>query len=195
MATIYYHEIHAYRMEVEDIQARMSAIIKADATLNITQASLAVSNRCSLIVIGLCSLIEARLLEQAITIDSVMKLDDIKGQGITKLKLFLSRHKKVDFGSLPSWRQFLPVYKLRNAIVHSYGGMILESDHEKLRVELSKIGLQNILVGGYRIRVTTEALHEILNIADSLLEELDSYIETEQDVSANPLHASRSGDC
>ena len=126
-------------------------------------------------VVGLCSLVEVRLLELAETSTSQFKLSDVRGQGISRLKLYLSRLGTVDFGSLNKWDGFTSVYELRNSIVHSYGGLIIDEASPKLVEHLSKLGLTHVLIGGRRIRVDSIALEIILNIVDSLLAELGAY--------------------
>jgi len=69
----------------------------------------------------------------------------------------------------------MSVYELRNSIVHSYGGMIVEEASPKLVEHLSKLGLTRVLIGGRRIRLDPAALDMIINIVDSLLAELTAY--------------------
>jgi len=67
------------------------------------------------------------------------------------------------------------VYELRNSIIHSYGGMIVDEANPKLIEQLSKLGLTRVLIGGRRIRLDSAALEMIFNIVDSLLTELGAY--------------------
>src|ERR1700676_373227 len=100
MPTLFYHEVQSFRTELELIKSRYQQIAKPGAVENLTHASFGVSNRGNLMVIGLCSLVEVRLLELAETSKSEFKLSDVRGQGISRLKLYLSRLGIVDFGSL-----------------------------------------------------------------------------------------------
>src|SRR5205809_3105200 len=106
MPTLFHHEIQSYRAELKQWQANIQEIAKPGAVENLTRASFGVSNRANLIVVGLCSLVEVRLLELAETNKSRFILSDIRGQGIRRLKLYLSRLGVVDFGSLKNWDRF-----------------------------------------------------------------------------------------
>jgi hypothetical protein len=176
MATLFYDEVQSFRTELELIKNRCEEIKKPDAVENLTHAMFGVYNRANLTVVGLCSLVEVCLLERAETAASQIKLSDVRGQGISSLELFLSRLGIIDFGRLRNWDRFKSVYQLRNSIVHSYGGMIVDEQDQKLIDHLSKLGLVNVLVGR-RIRVGPSALETILNVIDGLLMELGAYDE------------------
>jgi hypothetical protein len=178
MPTLYHHELQSYRTELERRESEIQQISKPGSVPNLTHAAFGVSNRANLMVVGLCSLVEIRLFELAERVESPIKLGDVKGQGISRLKIFLSRLQIVDFGKLRKWDAFKSVYKLRNSIVHSYGGMLIDEPDTNLVEHLSKLNLLNILVGGRRIRVDSHALKIILDIVDSLLAELGAYDET-----------------
>jgi hypothetical protein len=173
--TLFYHEVESFRTELKLIKGRYGEIAKPGAVKNLTHASFGVSNRENQMVVGLCSLVEVCLLDRTKGAESPIRLSDVRGQGITRLKLFLSRLGIIDFGNLKNWAQFKGVYQLRNAIVHSYGGMIVDEPNDKLVENLSKLGLASVLVGGRRIRLDPNALETILNIVDSLLKELGAY--------------------
>ena len=175
MPTLFHHEIQSYRAELKCLQSDIKEIAKPGAVENLTHASFGVSNRGNQMVVGLCSLVGVRLFELAETSKSQFKLSDVRGQGISRLKLYLSRLELVDFGSLKKWESFTSVYELRNSIVHSYGGMVVDDASPKLVEQLSKLGLTRVLVGGRRIRVDSAALEMIVNIVDSLLAELGAY--------------------
>jgi hypothetical protein len=177
MPTLFHHEVQSYRAELKRLKSDIQKIAKPGAVENLTHASFGVSNRGNQMVVGLCSLVEVRLFELAEGGKSPIKLSDMKGQGISRLKLFLSRLGIVDFGRLKKWDDFTSVYELRNSIVHSYGGMVVDEPSPKLVKHLSKLGLTNILIGGRRIRLDPDALEIILNIVDSLLAGLTAYDE------------------
>jgi hypothetical protein len=180
MPTLFHHEVQSYRAELKRLKSDIQKIAKPGAVENLTHASFGVSNRGNQMVVGLCSLVEVRsfeLAEGGKGGKSPIKLSDVKGQGICRLKLFLSRLGIVDFGRLKKWDGFMSVYELRNSIIHSYGGMIVDEPSPKLVEHLSKLGLTNILIGGRRIRLGPDALEIILNIVDSLLAELTAYDE------------------
>ena len=180
MPTLFHHEVESFRTELELITSRYQEIAKPGAVENLTHASFGVSNRENQMVVGLCSLVEVCLRERTQNGVSRIRLSDVRGQGISRLKLFLSRLGIVDFGSLKNWDRFWSVYQLRNSIVHSYGGMIVDEPNGELIKHLSKLGLASVLVDGRRIRLGPNALELILDIVDSLLRELGAYNEHQQ---------------
>jgi len=127
----------------------------------------------SLLLIGLCSLVEARLYELAESQSSDFSLSDIKGQGVSRLKRYLSRLGVLDFGQMKDWNQFMWLYKLRNSLVHSYGGLVLVDQTEDVKSAFKNLGFQGGLVGGRRIRLRREHLEHALEIVESLLHQID----------------------
>lgn len=175
MPTLFHHEIQSYWAELKRLKSDIQEIAKPGAVENLTHASFGVSNRGNQMVVGLCSLVEVRLFELAQNGKSPFTLSDVKGQGISRLKLYLSRLGIVDFGRLKKWDEFMSVYELRNSIVHSYGGMIVDEPSSKLLEQLSKLGLTQVLIGGRRIRLDSAAVGIVVKIVDSLLAELGAY--------------------
>lgn len=175
MPTIYAHEIAAYRVDQQSIESEFREASGFEASRNLTHIALAVSNRANLLVIGLCGLVEARLFELAENVPGVFRLSDIRGQGISRLQHFLSRTEVVNFSQLSYWERFRKVYEIRNEIVHSYGGLVLEEANEKLLGALTSLELQSSLVGGRRIRLGPSELLILIGIIDGLLSELHAY--------------------
>ena len=170
MPTIYKHEISAYKLEIEKLTSEN--VLNED---NLTHSALGVSNRANLITVGLCGLVEAYLFQLAENIESSFKLGDMRGQGISRLKVFLSRTKTVNFSELKSWQSFNAVYKIRNEIVHSYGGMVLEEAGEELAKAVAELKIQSCLVASHRIRLSSSQLDVIFTTVDNLLSELGAY--------------------
>ena len=170
MSTIYKHEISAYKLEIKNI---FSENITEEN--NLTHSSLALSNRASLIVVGLCGLVEAYLFQLTENIESSFRLEDIRGQGISRIKIFLSKTGSVDFSKLKFWQSFQCVYKIRNEIVHSYGGLVLEEAKEELAKALKELEIQSCLVASRRIRLSSNELTVVFNTVDNLLNELGAY--------------------
>lgn len=175
MPTIYAHEIAAYRVDLQSIGPRFHEISAGNVTKNLTHATLAASNRSNLILVGLCGLVEAWLFELAMRDHGPFQLSDIRGQGVRKLQLFLSRTEVIDFSRLKHWERFQNIYAIRNAIVHSYGGLVGKEESKKFDEALSYLGLQDSLVGGRRIRLGPTELQVLLDIIDDLLGELGAY--------------------
>ncbi|KAB7690750.1 hypothetical protein GBN24_07955 [Plesiomonas shigelloides] len=170
MPTIYKHEMSAYKVEIESLNH-----VNLSEENNLTHASLAISNRANLIVVGLCGLVEAYLFQLSENCESPFKLEDIRGQGISRLKTFLSRTKVVVFSELKFWQSFNSAYKIRNEIVHSYGGMVLEEASNELNKALAELKIQGCLVASRRIRLSSKELGVIFNTVDNLLNELGAY--------------------
>ena len=175
MPTIYSHEIQAYRDELEKLCRQFESISEPGCDTNLTHASLAASNRASLMVVGLCSLVESYMYELVEANPSQFELSDIRGQGTHKLKRYLSRIGAVDFGPLKSWASFQSVYKLRNFIVHSYGGLVESGTVSEVQRHLEALSLEGALVGGRRLRLGPESVKRVLAAVDELLDDLGAY--------------------
>lgn len=170
MQTIYKHETSAYKLEIEKLSS-----VNISEEDNLTHAALAISNRANLITVGLCGLVEAYLYHLTENVESSLKLRDVRGQGISKLKKFLKETKTIDFSELKFWQSFTNVYKIRNQIVHSYGGMVLDETSEELSKVLEELKIECCLVGSHRIRISSNGLSVIFNTVDHLLNELGAY--------------------
>ena len=179
MPSPYFHELKSYRVELGELAKRLEQISTPGSVDNLTHASFGLSNRSNFLLVGLCGLVEARLLELANEVQSSFKLSDIKGQGISRLQLYLGRSGEVKFGELRHWADFRKIYRIRNCIIHSYGGMIANENVQKARIDFAALEFDDALVGGRRIRITTVHLEKVICIVDGLLEQLGSY-ETEE---------------
>nr|WP_235923231.1 hypothetical protein [Candidatus Chlorobium masyuteum] len=96
---IYWHELNAYKYEIDDISAKIEAFRKDNSCVdNVTHFGIGLSNRALLIVVGLCALVEIRLFELAEEEESrhQFKVDDLAGQGLTRLQKYLSKSQRID---------------------------------------------------------------------------------------------------
>ena len=85
----------------------------------------------------------------------------------------MTRTNKVDFDRIPQWSTFNQIYILRNALVHSYGGMIIETRSIKKVQETAKqLKIESSLVGNRRIRLTSEILLDFHKVIEDLIIEL-----------------------
>lgn len=123
----YWHEIRAYKGEIEDIAAKLEEFRRDPSCFaNSTHFGIGLSNRALLILVGMCALVESRLYEIAKEEQSkhAFTVEDINGQGITRLQKYLARSKRIDFGNVRKWDKFKAAYEIRNTFVHSYGGLV-----------------------------------------------------------------------
>lgn len=175
MATIFTHEIAAYREELAALAERFDELCPVNSDVNITHASLAASNRAALLVVGLCSLVESRMFELTESHPARFKLADLNGQGVSKLKTYLDRVGAVDFERLKSWERFMSIYKIRNFIVHSYGGLVESGSVLKVEAALKRLDLEDCLVGGRRLRIGPKTVESFVAVVEDLLGEFGAF--------------------
>jgi hypothetical protein len=175
MPDIFFHELASYKHDIEARQRTLdSKPWSEDRSMNLTHFSLAVSNRANLMVVGLASLVDARLLGVAEEAEksSPFKLSDMTGNGLGRLKLFLSRLGVIDFETFASWASFRHLHTIRNVIVHGYGGLVAPSDTDKLNTAITALGVQHVLFG-HRIRFDTPALMVAHSVASATIAEIE----------------------
>jgi len=171
---VYQHELHAYKYEIEDMAKKFEAFKNSYSCAdNLTHFSFALSNRSLLIVVGLCSLVESRLFELAESEQNQhqFKIDDLSGQGLTRLEKYLSKSKRIDFVGIKNWSRFKAVYKIRNIFVHSYGGLVGTKQMPKAKAALESLNMKGALFK-QRIRLSSNHMFIIYEIFTSLFEEL-----------------------
>jgi hypothetical protein len=172
---IFWHELNAYKTEILSLQAEIErSIANFGEIQNLTHFSLGVSNRANLMVVGLCSLVEVFLYELSAREEdkTAFKIEDLKGNGLERLQTYLTRTGKVDFGKIPQWSTFKQIYVLRNALIHSYGGLIETSFIEKVKKAIEQLKIESALVGNRRIRLTSEILLDFHKLIEDLISEL-----------------------
>lgn len=173
MPSIYHHEIESYKEQLAQIETTIDSFFQNRGDKNLTHFSLASSNRCNFLVVGLCGLVEARLFEIAKDHDEI-QTSKLRG-GLGKLVDLLEKVEAINFSELKYWNSFYSISRIRNSIVHGYGGLVLDEAPQKVREHLENLGLSNSLVGDRRIRLGPEAVKEIIEVIDNLLDELDAY--------------------
>lgn len=171
MPSIYEIEIQSYRNQIQSLRCELENI-DWDSIENFTHFSLARSNRTNFLVAGLCGLVEAKLFEIAES-QSNFDVGKIKYDGLMGLKKYLKELDTIDFTKLKNWDAFNSIYEIRNTIVHSYGGLISKQDPSKIKHHLSKLNLEKFLVEDRRIRLTPEAIDQITDTVENLIEELN----------------------
>lgn len=174
---IYEYELQAYRREIEQIKRDVSGEKSMEVVNNggnLTHYALGVSNRQNMLLVGMCSLVEAFLTDVALDHESktAFDLEDIRGRGRNQLKRFLSILGVFDFGKLTYWSQFTKLYKLRNCIVHGHGGIVQSNKLEKLQKILEDFEMENVLLAGRRIRMNYEGLDLSHGIVQGIINEL-----------------------
>jgi len=68
----------------------------------------------------------------------------------------------------------MSLYKVRNSLVHSYGGLVLESQTRKLREALRQLKFDNALVGDRRIRLCSSHLDQSVGIVEAVIRGIDA---------------------
>jgi hypothetical protein len=161
---IYEHELSAYELEIRALKDELERFGRGEVKIdNLTHYGLAMSNRTNLMSVGLCSLVEAFMYELAHDEENkqTIKLEDSKVHGeLSKFKDYLSKTKRVNFGTLKGWDKFQQIYELRNSIVHTYGGLVETSQLENVKKAMGtlNLNLKAELVGGKRIRLSKKLL-------------------------------------
>jgi hypothetical protein len=176
MPNIFEHELGSYKREIEERQHAIDLKpYKDDPSINLTHFSLGISNRANLIVVGLTSLVEARLLDLSEEIEkqTAFKLNDLKGDPLTRLKVFLSKTGVIDFERFVSWAPFKQLYTIRNVVVHGYGGLVAPSDMDKLKMATESLDVAHVLFGN-RIRFDTPALLVAHQVASQTISEIQA---------------------
>jgi hypothetical protein len=160
---IYEHELSAYEREIHALKDELERFGRGEVKFdNSFHYCLAMSNRTNLMVVGLCSLVEVFMYELAHDEEAKQteKLKDSRGTGLSRFKNYLSKTKRVNFGTLRCWDKFWKIYHLRNSIVHSYGGLVETSQLENVKKAMGtlNLNLKAELVGGKRIRLSKKLL-------------------------------------
>jgi hypothetical protein len=172
---IFWHELNAYKTEIQNLHVEIErSIANYGEVENLTHFSLGISNRANLLVIGLCSLVEVFLYELATHEEdrNSFKIEDLNGNGLERLQTYLTRTGKVDFSRIPRWSAFKQIYVLRNALVHSYGGLIRTSFIKKVEKAVKQLKIETALAGSRRIRLTSEILLDFHKVIESLFNDI-----------------------
>ena len=105
------------------------------------------------------------------------KLKDSRGTGLSRFKNYLSKTKRVNFGTLRCWDKFWKIYHLRNSIVHSYGGLVETNQLENVKKAMGTLNLniEASLVGGRRIRLSIEVITEFHAVIKEVVNGLRKY--------------------
>lgn len=165
-------ELESYSLAIEQLKGEINDIVDNHQELNLTHAGLQVSNKANFLAVGLFSLGEARLMD----ILNDMSMDRTKCEiednaNIDQLKEAIREESSHtwDFSGMPNWCKFRALEKLRNRIVHGYGGKYLsKADSRKLENALKNLGLEDVLFGG-RIRIQPDHLQTIHRVMSDLI--------------------------
>jgi len=175
---IWSHELEAYKREVDTLSKELKSGVPDGE--NSTHFGLGLSNRANMILIGLCSLVEAFLYEIAAEEETKnsLKIVDVKGRGLKKLKTYLALVKRIDFNKIRTWNYFNQIYILRNALVHGYGGLVDSTDMTKVEKAIKILKMPSLLFLRRRIRISSESLSKLLAIVEETVENLKAVIAT-----------------
>jgi len=106
---------------------------------------------------------------------NLLKLENTRGQGLSKFKTYLSDTKRVNFGTLQDWGKFIKIYDLRNSIVHSYGGLVETRQLESVKKAVKALDIEHVLVGEKRIRLSVEIVIEFHRVIKNVVQGLKNY--------------------
>jgi hypothetical protein len=168
------HELNAYEREINALNQELESLRDKNQTENLTHLNLAISNRGHLIIIGLCSLIEVHLYDIAVDEEKkhIFKLHDLNQKGLARLQKYLSVTKRIDFGKIKNWDKFKNIWTLRNVILHSYGGLIVLSDLDKVKKTLENLKIGDALILDKRIRIPLNKLYELHSIVADVIKRI-----------------------
>ncbi len=173
MPSIYEFELQSYRKQIQLMRSEIENI-DWDNIENLTHFGLARSNRSNFLVVGLCGLVEAKLFDIA-EHQEHFDLEKINSKGLSGLVDYLKELEALQFNKLDYWDPFYSIYQIRNAIVHSYGGLITKQNPSKIKNHFSKLGLTKYLVADIRIRLAPDALDQITDTVENLILELNQH--------------------
>lgn len=169
MPYIYTYELSAYRAALKRIQAE-----DCYAGENLTHFALGQSNRLNFMLVGLFGLAEAAcydVVKQAGQLPTpgesgqLPKIEDIK-QPLFKVA-------GIDSKKFSAWSQLKDLGKVRNAIVHGYGGLVLAEQSICVRDALTRLKMSESLICDTRIRLTADNLHAAIDIIEELINTID----------------------
>ncbi|AFY37639.1 hypothetical protein Lepto7376_1286 [[Leptolyngbya] sp. PCC 7376] len=175
---IFEHELNAYKTEIINLKEEHKPIKEIK---NLTHHCLSISNRGNCVVIGLCALIEAFLLELVNEEEKKNPSNPSNGNGLKRHQDYLSQAKRIDFGKISRWSSFKHIYDLRNALIHSYGGLIETRWIKKVDKAAKLLKVESSIISKRRIRLTTDDLLTFHKIIEELFYELQAASDTDKD--------------
>lgn len=183
MPDLFQHELSSYQEDLEGRDETLRAFLNhRDRSRNLTHFGFAITNRANLIVVGLTTLVEAKLYEIATDVErtSIFKVSDLKGSGLERLKVYLSRKQVVDVEKCTSWSSFQHLYTIRCAIVHGHGVIVQPFRLKKVCPAVKALKIQHVLFGPperVRIIFDTKALRKAHDIASRIIGEITTAVQ------------------
>jgi hypothetical protein len=174
---LYELELQSFEVALDEAQDRFDRLRALPDSENLTANSFEYSNRLNYTLVGLSSLVEAKLYEVLCGHNSETNLDEVSSAGPIRLMEKISKAKILDFGRLRGWDKFTHVYKIRNCIVHAYGGMVGESERPALSKAIGALKFDGALVGERRVRLGIEHLSLAIKIVRDVLKGIDTQVE------------------
>lgn len=109
-------------------------------------------------------------------IGSAVSVRDIKGKGISRAKLYLTKICGIDFGCLPRWSELNSIAKMRNLITHA-DGRITEANRE---VQPYIKNCPFLRLDGNEIIISLEYLDHFLEVITDLIGGIGRQIKTKR---------------
>lgn len=178
MPDLFQHQLASYQEAINEMDNTLRTFLKERATpSNVTRFGFAITNRANLIVVGLTTLVEAKLYEIATDVESTsnFKVCDLKGSGRRRLEVYLLRTQIIDVQKCPSWPPFNHLYIVRNAIVHGHGVIVERSRLDKVSQATTALKISHVLFGSpdrVRIIFDARALRKAHKVASAIINEI-----------------------
>jgi len=131
------------------------------------------------LVISIYVFIEDQLNGLCITLgeslDSKLRFTDLKGQGIERALLYMSKIASFDLGKIPSLSFVRHVNKLRNKIVHA-DGYLSEDPSDKLNIFIKDtLGLRG--EPGGRVHIDSDFIDHLIDRLANFFDEMDKQVQ------------------
>jgi hypothetical protein len=165
---IYEQELRGYTREIAQLEGdidRMLEKTRVTPGIKLTRQSLGIGNRANMILVGLCGLVEVKLMQIA---------DDHGRSAGDPVGDYLKDNHVIDFGKLQHWPGFCDLRTLRNGLVHGYGGIVPVRDIKRLERAVARLGMDDVLVAGRRVRMSVGALGRTRRLICELFHELSA---------------------
>jgi hypothetical protein len=123
--------------------------------------------------VSIYTFLEDKIVELCVpSEDTLLKLSDIKGQGIEQASIYLKKVLRIDFpDNSKEWHYIKKANLIRNCIVHSRGDVSKSRNEAKIRNAVQDMQSVSIDKMGY-IKLDEELCEDFIENVDSFLQQL-----------------------